>query len=119
MKKSISTIKSSPKGGVDTKAPEGEVHTRSEIVPKDTEKVEGSKIAEIEKKTSGQRQVNLIWETTQAVIATSVTAAIIYSATIMGEVSEILGNAFTLIIAIYFVRMNHTKIGGIGGTDTR
>ena len=73
---------------------------------------------EEDKKTRGQRKVNLIWELTQAVIAIAVTAAMIGSAFFEIE-SPALGNAFTLIIAIYFVRMNHTKVGGIGGTDTR
>lgn len=118
MKKGISVIKSSPKAGVESRATEGDVHTKSEIIPKDTLLVEGSKIAEIEKRTSGQRQTNLIWEVTQAIIAAGVTTAVVY-AELTGKSSEILGNAFTLIIAIYFVRMNHTKIGGIGGTDSR
>jgi len=69
-------------------------------------------------KTSGQRKVNLIWEVTQGLIAFSITIAVIYC-----DVKEIktenLGKAFVLIIAIYFVRMNHVKIGGIGGTDSR
>ena len=68
--------------------------------------------------SSGQRRINLVWESTQAVIAISVTLAVIY-ASVKGINSDVLSNAFTLIIAIYFVRMNHTKIGGIGGTDTR
>jgi hypothetical protein len=73
---------------------------------------------EQDRKTSGQRKVNLVWELTQAIIAVSVTGAVIWSA-LSGKDSQILSNAFTLIIAIYFVRMNHTKTGGIGGTDSR
>lgn len=69
-------------------------------------------------KTAGQRKVNLVWEGTQAVIAVAVTGAVIF-ASLAGKESQILGNAFTLIIAIYFVRMNHTKTGGVGGTDSR
>lgn len=69
-------------------------------------------------KTKSQRRVNLVWEVTQAIIAIMVTAAVIYGA-IKGITSELLGNAFVLIIALYYVRTNHTKIGGIGGTDTR
>lgn len=118
MKKATSVIKSSPKAGVETKGVEGDVHTKSEIIPKDSLAIEGSKIAEIEKRTTGQRHINLIWEITQAIIAGGVTSAVVY-AELTGRSSEILGNAFTLIIAIYFVRMNHTKVGGIGGTDTR
>jgi hypothetical protein len=45
--------------------------------------------AEQDRKTAGQRNVNIIWELTQA------------------------------FIAIYFVRMNHTKQGGIGGSESR
>lgn len=66
----------------------------------------------------GQRRVNLIWESTQAVIAVAVTASLIYA-----ELHQIpadnLSRAFTLIIAIYFVRMNHIKVGGVGPVDTR
>lgn len=68
--------------------------------------------------TKGQRRINLIWEVTQAIIAASVTGAFI-RAEFGGVNSEGLSNAFTLIIAVYFVRMNHVKIGGVGGTDTR
>lgn len=74
--------------------------------------------AEDDRKTKGQRNVNLIWETTQALVALLVTSATIWSA-LNGKESLVLGNAFTLIIALYFVRQNHSKIGGIGGTDTR
>ncbi len=66
----------------------------------------------------GQRRVNLIWETTQALVAVMVTGATIFAA-LKGRESIILSNAFTLIIALYFVRQNHTKVGGIGGTDTQ
>lgn len=117
-RKGTSTIRSSPKIGVDSKAPEGEVHTESIINPKDSVAVESSKITEKELQTAGQRKVNIIWEVTQAIIAVAVTVAVIYTS-IYGKTTEILGNAFTLIIAIYFVRMNHTKIGGVGGTDSR
>lgn len=67
--------------------------------------------------TAGQRKINLIWEMTQAIIAIIVTLAVIYSA-MTGKESSILSNAFTLIIAIYFVRMNHTKIGGVGPKES-
>jgi cobalamin synthase len=73
---------------------------------------------EQDRKTAGQRKINLVWEVTQALMALMVTSAAIYCA-ISGKESALLGNAFTLIIALYFVRTNHTKIGGIGGTDSR
>ena len=68
--------------------------------------------------TKGQRLINGIWETTQAIIAVLITLAVIYC-DIMQIKTENLGKAFVLIIAIYFVRMNHIKTGGIGGTDSR
>lgn len=74
--------------------------------------------AEEDRKTLGQRRVNLIWELTQAAIAMCVTGSIIYNS-VHGIESELLGNAFVLIIALYYVRTNHTKIGGIAGTDSR
>lgn len=74
--------------------------------------------AEDDRKTKGQRHINLIWEVTQAIVAVMVTTATIWSA-MNGRESLVLGNAFTLIIALYFVRQNHSKIGGVGGTDTR
>lgn len=74
--------------------------------------------AEQDRKTAGQRNVNIIWELTQALIAVGITAAEIY-VSIMGKPSPSIDNAFTLIVAIYFVRMNHTKTGGVGGTDSR
>lgn len=69
-------------------------------------------------KTQGQRKVNLLWETVQGTIAIMISSAMIY-ADIAGIKADNLATAFTLIIAIYFVRMNHTKIGGVGGSDTR
>jgi len=68
--------------------------------------------SEQEKAAVGQRRINLVWECTQSAIAIVVTMSVVYCG-LTGKQSEILGNAFTLIIAIYFVRMNHTKIGGI------
>lgn len=66
----------------------------------------------------GQRRVNIIWEATQASIALIVTLALIY-VTIMGIDAQRLGDAFTLIVALYFVRTNHTKVGGVIGPDHR
>lgn len=80
--------------------------------------VPASTAREAELKTEGQRRINLVWEVTQALMALSVTGATIYCAAV-GKESTLLGNAFTLIIALYFVRTNHTKIGGVGGTDSR
>jgi hypothetical protein len=62
---------------------------------------------------AGQRRVNLIWEFTQGIIAISITGATIYTSIIAVE-SDILSNAFFLIVSMYFVRTNHQLIGGVG-----
>lgn len=62
---------------------------------------------------AGQRRVNLIWEFTQGIIAVAITVATIYSAINKIE-SDILSNAFFLIVSMYFVRTNHQLIGGVG-----
>ena len=69
-------------------------------------------------KTSGQRKVNLIWETTQALIAFAITISIIYC-DVNGIKTDNLGKAFILVITMYLIRTNHTKVGGVGGTDSR
>lgn len=74
--------------------------------------------AEQDLKTAGQRRINLIWEVTQALVAIVVTGSYIYAA-LNGIDSQPLGNAFTLIVALYFVRTNHVKVGGITGPDSR
>lgn len=74
--------------------------------------------AEDDRKTRGQRNINLIWEVTQAIIAVLVTVAMITLA-FYGMTSELLASAFGMIVGMYFQRTNHTKIGGIGGTDSR
>lgn len=63
--------------------------------------------------TAGQRKINLVWEVTQALIAVMITGAIIYNA-LNGISSDVLNNAFFLIVAMYFVRTNHEKTGGVG-----
>lgn len=62
--------------------------------------------------TAGQRRVNLIWEFTQAIIAISITWAIIYCS-IKDIERDVLTNAFFLIVSMYFVRTNHKLIGGV------
>lgn len=63
--------------------------------------------------TAGQRRINLIWEMTQAAVAILITGAVIYNSVNKIE-SEVLTNAFFLIISMYFVRTNHRLIGGVG-----
>lgn len=67
--------------------------------------------------TAGQRRVNLVWEITQAVIAVMITTAVIICEIKRIE-SPVLANAFFLIVAMYFVRTNHTRVGGVGVKST-
>jgi len=68
---------------------------------------------EQDKMTAGQRRINFIWEFTQATIAVIITLSVVYCDINKIE-SEKLTNAFFLIISMYFVRTNHSIIGGIG-----
>ena len=63
--------------------------------------------------TAGQRQINYIWELTQAGIAVAVTLGMIF-VPISGAHNATLENAFFLIVGFYFSRTNHTAIGGVG-----
>jgi hypothetical protein len=63
--------------------------------------------------TAGQRRINLIWEFTQAIIAISITWSLIYLAIKKIDSPEI-KYAFFLILPIYFIRTNHSLIGGVG-----
>lgn len=61
----------------------------------------------------GRRQINRVWEYTQAGIAISITLAIIYCAANKIS-SQDLTNSFFLIIGFYFSRTNHQAQGGTG-----
>lgn len=80
---------------------------------------------------TGQRRVNLIWETVQASIAVSVTGVTLWvsanissllvtpgameSQAAAGSLAfMLLSNLTSLIIGFYFGRTNHQKTGGIG-----
>lgn len=77
----------------------------------------GNTIAQQEKTSAGQRRINLIWETTQGIIAIGITSAKIYCS-INGINSPELTNAFFLIVSMYFVRTNHQLVGGVGSKPT-
>lgn len=59
---------------------------------------------------AGQRRISLLWEGTQSIIAVLISGAIVYCA-IKSIDSAVLNNAFFLIVSMYYVRTNHTKIG--------
>jgi len=70
--------------------------------------------------SAGQRQINRIWEITQALIAVAVSGATLYVAATLsifnnGEMAAflLLSNAFFLVIGFYFGRTNHQRIGGV------
>lgn len=65
------------------------------------------------KTKAGQRRINLLWESTQAAIALSITWALIYCELKKID-SVVLKNAFFLVVAMYLIRTNHTLTGGVG-----
>lgn len=80
--------------------------------------------AEQDRSTQGQREVNLIWEGTQRLIALSVIAVALSVAAWLAVTSEtdtktaaavFLYGVANLVIGFYFGRTNHTRVGGIGG----
>ncbi len=80
--------------------------------------------AEENRKTEGQRKINLVWELTQAFVAIAVTLATLYTSVALAlrdKVSDasflLLSNAFFLVIGFYFGRTNHQRIGGIGSNE--
>lgn len=74
--------------------------------------------AEENLRSAGQRRVNLIWEYTQAGVAILVVSANVinellarYAPVATDPQSDLLGNAFFLVIGFYFGRTNHARIG--------
>lgn len=75
--------------------------------------------AEQDRKSLGQRQINRVWEYTQAVIAVSVTMSTLYAAVFIREIDKgqflFLTNTLFVVIGFYFGRTNHQRTGGVGG----
>jgi hypothetical protein len=69
-------------------------------------------------RTAGQRRVNILWEITQAIVAIIISGAKIYC-TMKKIEDKTLDAGFMMILTAYYMRTNHTKIGGVGGTDSR
>jgi len=74
--------------------------------------------------TAGQRRINLTWETTQAVVAISITfttlyvsARLILGGTTDNAAFQLLSNVFFLIVGTYFQRTNHQRVGGVKTGD--
>lgn len=76
-------------------------------------------------KTAGQRRVNLLWESTQALVALAVTGATLYISAVLALSDHgatafvLLSNAFFVVIGFYFGRTNGTRTGGISGSGDR
>jgi hypothetical protein len=86
---------------------------------KETKSLAPTTTAEQDIVTAGQRRINLVWELTQALIAVLITTSVIYNSMHHIE-SDVLTNAFFLIVSMYFIRTNHQLIGGTGAkTGTR
>jgi len=81
--------------------------------------------------TAGQRRINFIWETTQAMIAVSVIGTTLLVDALVAlrgiQLTEVTTSAQTqlnvmaaLVTGFYFGRTNHTRTGGVGAhrTDT-
>jgi hypothetical protein len=72
-------------------------------------------------RTAGQRQINLIWERTQAGIALAIVVsniayifALLYVTNVTAvatTTAALLGNGFFLIVGFYFGRTNHARVG--------
>ena len=78
--------------------------------------------SEQDRKTAGQRRVNIIWEMTQSTIALAVTGFTLFVASMLalkdnGQTAAflLLSNAFFLVVGFYFGRTNHQRSGGVGG----
>lgn len=83
--------------------------------------------SEQDRMTAGQRHINVMWERTQQIIATSVTLTvlavcaylIVYGAPDLKLVAfTFLSNVSLVVIQNYFQRTNHTKVGGVGGGES-
>jgi len=69
--------------------------------------------AEENRVTKGQRNVSLVWEYTQALIALTITFSVV-ATTIMKIENIYLVNVMFLIVGFYFSRTNHQAVGGVG-----
>lgn len=74
--------------------------------------------AEEDLKTLGQRRVNILWECTQAAVAIGMIVLKTYMVVRHLE-DKTVDAALMTILGMYFQRTNHTRVGGVGGTDTR
>jgi hypothetical protein len=67
----------------------------------------------------GQRRINLIWESTQAIIAVTVVVSYVILTIKRIDVPTTLNNLLFVIVTFYFARTNHTTLGGVGVTTAQ
>jgi hypothetical protein len=68
---------------------------------------------------AGQRRINLIWESTQAIIAVSVLIGYILMMVKGRDVPRTYDALLVMIVTFYFARTNGHKTGGPGGDLVR
>lgn len=99
---------------------------------KDTKNAPPTSTAEEDRKTAGQRNINEKWENTQqwiaiiSVVTTNAACLVLIVCGVAYNNPEMVWPALLFmttntaqILTSYFTRTNHTKIGGVGGTDSR
>lgn len=75
--------------------------------------------AEEQRMAYGQRRVNFMWEFVQGLCGLSLVGTACYSVTIGSSLPAEFWLLLGIVVNSYFTRTNHSKIGGIGGTDSR
>lgn len=67
--------------------------------------------------TAGQRLINILWESTQSIIALTVVVFTMVKAFMLNQgqdIPTIMAVAFGTIVGFYFSRVNHERVGGVG-----
>lgn len=75
--------------------------------------------SEQDRRTLGQRRINILWEVTQGLIALALIGTACYALLSEMKLPAEYWLLLGIIVQSYFQRTNHTKIGGVGGTDSR
>lgn len=74
--------------------------------------------AEVSNRSAGQRRVNILWEVTQT--SGTFFVLILKAYMVLAHIEDkTVDAALMMILGMYFTRTNHTKVGGVGGTDSR
>ncbi len=71
---------------------------------------------EEDRHTYGQRRINLIWESTQAVMTVLIVIANVFAAfmpVVSPAAETTITNALFVVLGFYYGRTNHQKIGGV------